>query len=92
MNNKASIALLVSLVLVGIFFIVVELQAAPTTCYSAWLFCTAGCAGNFSYDYCWEGGGGLVYCYFWCVDHHIPCSWSDPIYGICVDHFKRSYI
>ncbi len=87
MTNKASVALLVSLILLGIFFVVLELQASPTPCYSAYLFCEHQCWGDFSYDYCWEGGGGLIYCYFWCVDFGRSCGWADPTYGICADPF-----
>lgn len=84
MNRRLSILLLAALLIISVFLIYKELQAAPLLCSTAETYCFNQCYGDFSYDYCWQNpDNGGIFCLFWCINFGQPCGWNDPTYGIC---------
>lgn len=85
MDNRISFILLAALIVISVFLVYEELQAAPLWCWTAEDYCNHQCSGSFSLDYCWESPiDGLIYCYFYCSGFGQPCGWNDPTYAICL--------
>ena len=83
MINRFYAALLILLVMAGVFLVYQEAQARPVMCVYAEYWCTAQCQGSFSIDYCYEEGAHL-YCWFICTFSSNQCGWTPPyVYAQC---------